>query len=378
MRYPLESLAGVMCIGAALLAIRFPDVVLGAGLFACLGAGEFGVLNQAGQAILVAGGLVSLVRLISQRTGFTFGVLAAPLLLVGWLAVRLAMGSGFETVRPLVACLGALFLANACVVEKRPWMRVLSWAALVFVFVSWRFGSADATGLRFAGISSNPNRMVMGVLVAIPLFIQSAVSKSATLWTRMAMVCGIITSVYLVVASGSDQGGAGLFVIALLLGVAVTRRFSAVSVWVASIGLALGAIVLSGATVASSLSPDVMTLSGRTVLYQAGWNEFLEHPFIGSGLIHVSHGLTVERSTHNSIIGIAAAAGLFGVIVWIVILTMALRGALTQIRAGLFAGAAAIGVVVSQLVQSVEFVPLTWALLLLAAWQISGTGPDDD
>lgn len=378
-RYPIQTLVAVTCLGAALLALRFPDVVLGIGIFACLGAGEFDLLSEAGQAILLAGGVVSCFRLISKRTGFSFSVLVVPLLLLGWLALRLAMGSGLEAAKPLAACVAALFLANACVVERRPWPRVFAWVALVLVFVSWRYGSVDATGVRFAGISSNPNRMVMAVLVAIPLFVQAALSRSSTIVTRVAMSSGIVVSVLLIMSSGSDQGVAGLFVIVVLLAVALTRRFSAVIVWaVLGFGLAVGAIALIGSSVVRSLSPDLTSLSGRTVLYQAGWYEFLQHPIIGSGLEHVSAGLTVAMDTHNSFLGIAAATGLLGGVAWLTFLIMALRGGLMQIRANFFAGAAAVGVVVSQLVQSVELMPLTWAVLLLAAWQMPQVGRHDD
>ena len=378
-RYPAPTLVAVMCMGAAILSVRFPDAVLGIGVFSCLAAGEFGALNSAGQAVLLTGGLVSLLRLVSHRTGFAVTILLVPLALVGWLGLRLGMGSGLAATRPLLACIGALLLAYACVIQARPWMRVLSWAALGFVVVSWRYGSLDATGLRFAGVSSNPNRMVMGVLVAIPLMLQSAFSRSSVLLTRIAMAVGCVLAVNLVLASGSDQGGAGLLVIVLLLGVLLTRRFSpTVVVAVAGLGFAAVVILWLGSGITQSLSPDVTTLSGRTGLYRAGWHEFLQHPLVGSGLTHVSEGLTVNRSTHNSIIGIAAATGIFGAIAWIAILLMALRGGVLKIRAGLFAGAAAVGVIVSQLVQSVELVPLTWALLLLAASRIPKDVLDDD
>ena len=82
------------------------------------------------------------------------------------------MGSGIEAARPLLIAIAALILAWACIVEDRHWEQALAWGGVLFVAASFFLGNLDETGQRFAGISGNPNRMVMGVLVAIPLFVK--------------------------------------------------------------------------------------------------------------------------------------------------------------------------------------------------------------
>lgn len=361
----------VVAIGAfctALLATRRPEVVLGIGAFACLGAGQYAVLTRLGQAVLLVGGIAAVFRVLGKRGGPSIGYLALPLLTAGWVGLRLAMGSGVDAARPLLIAIAALALAWACIVDDRHWEQALAWAGLLFVAASLILGSLDETGQRFAGISGNPNRMVMGVLVAIPLFVEQGMRKGQHWWIRAVMLAGVLLSIQLIRTSGSDQGTAGLAIIVLMCGVALSRRVSAVSITVVlAAGIASVALLLLTTAFLSSLSPDVASLSGRTFLYRAGLHEFLSNFLFGSGRIHVSLGTAVDRSTHNSVLGIAASSGVFAVAGWVTFLAVALFRSFQRVRVGYFSGVSAIGVVVSQTVQSVELVALAWIVLLLGS-----------
>ncbi len=371
----------VVALGAictALIAVHRPEVVLGIGAFACLGAGQYAILTRLGQAVLLVGGIAAVFRVVGKRGGPSIGYLVLPILTAGWVGLRLSMGSGTEASRPLLIAIAALILAWACIVDDRHWEQALAWSGLLFVAASFFLGSLDETGQRFAGISGNPNRMVMGVLVAIPLLVELGVKKKQRWWIRAATLGGVLLSIQLIRTSGSDQGTAGLAIIVLMCGFALTRRVSALSITaILAAGIASIALLLFTTAFISNLSPDVASLSGRTFLYRAGLHEFLSNFLLGSGRIHVSLGTAVDRSTHNSIIGIAASSGVFGVAGWLGYLAIALFRSFQRVRVGYFSGVSAVGVVVSQTVQSVELVALAWIVLLLGSVPFKRTGDND-
>ncbi len=189
------------------------------------------------------------------------------------------------------------------------------------------------------------------------------------------MLAGVLLAIQPIRTSGSDQGTAGLAIIVLIFGVALTRRVSAFSISVIlAAAIASIALLLFTTAFLSSLSPDVASLSGRTFLYRAGVHEFLGNFLFGSGRIHVSLGSAVDRSTHNSILGIAASSGVFAATGRVIFLASALLRSFQRVRVGYFSGVSAIGVVVSQTVQSVELVALAWIVLLLGSVPFKRTG----
>jgi O-antigen ligase len=364
-RSPLALLALLGIFATCVITTHLPEIPLGLGVFATLTTDRFAAASQAGHVVLIAAGGTAGILLLGERGQASPRLLAPFLLAMSWLALRLGMGSGLGTVRPFVSCAASVLLATLCLVRKRDWLPSMAWPALAFITASLLLGVLDPTGKRFEGISGNPNRMVFGCLVAMPLL--AAILLRGRLMAKLLMGFGLVVATRLVFVSGSDQGIAGMALLVFLVAVYASRRVNAGLVAIVLLAALGVAIIVSTMSTFGTLSPDVATLSGRTLTYRASLHEFAQHPIIGSGTQHVTLESTVDRSAHNSILGIAAASGTVGALLWLVVLIGALRSSVSRIRSGDFAAASAVAVFMSQLVQSVEVVPLAWAALLLTA-----------
>ena len=296
------------------------------------------------------------------------------LILLGWLFFRVLSESGPGTASALIACFSGVIVTAHVLVLNRLWVPAFALSGSLFVLASWLLGEMDPTGLRFQGISGNPNRMVFGLLVILPLLVAFA-HRSRAFLVRSALYSTSAIAVWLVVRSGSEQGVVGLLVIVVAVCVYLTRRIELISV----VGLIVGAsVILTLWTLSSglvgSMSDELLTLSGRTSTFAAGIQEFLQHPIIGTGNLHVTQGDVVDRSTHNTTIGIAAASGALGLTLWVFIIVRGFTSAFTSLRAANLVAVSSLAVLSSQLVQSVESVPLTWVMILLISAPTDGEG----
>ncbi|MGJ9411600.1 O-antigen ligase family protein [Aeromicrobium sp. CF4.19] len=361
------TLAGAVAasVGTVVAALRCPQVVLAVGVGATLTSSQFGPAVLAGSYLLVLGGAVAAIDSVAnRRTVGLWGALLTTTL--GWLGFRLLLEAEVDVARAVAASAGALILALACRHKESDWVPPFAIVGLLFVAASIVLGSVDPTGLRLEGISGNPNRMVFGLLIFAPPMVAYMLRRVTPLAT-LAMGAGVVAVPIAILRSGSDQGIAGLAALLLAGALVVSRRLDRVGTLITA-ALGVTALALAGLQqdVVSTLSNDTLSLSGRTDLYGVAWRDFLASPFIGSGTLRVSEGLVVERSTHNSILGFAAATGIVGAVLWIAALVIAAHSALRSLRAGTLALASVIVVVVSQMVQSIELAPATWAILALA------------
>ena len=362
---PLVALALCGAVAVAWATYRRPEIPLAVGSFATLAGGGFSIGAQIGQAILLVAGAVAVLELLRDHRASTLRLVALPAFTALWLGLRLAMESGVPVARPTVACLAAVVLGGLCIARRRPWVTTWAAASVVFLGVTAVFGQLDPTGSRFEGISGNPNRMVFGALVALPV-LMDCLFHGKSLVLRLAMTVGIVVAVRTVLVSGSDQGVVGLGLVMLLLVAYLVRRADSALVGVAVLASAAVAVyTVLGSGVLQGLSPDLRSLSGRTYLYQAGWAEFTTHPVWGSGAMHISSGLAADRATHNSLLGFANASGIVGAAAWLALLLRSGFESIRRLHGGELAAAMAVVVILVQLVQSVELSPLAWAALLL-------------
>lgn len=357
----------VLALVVALVAWRWPDIVLAAGSFAALAGGGFSPVTSVGQWGLVLGGVVTVFKLSSQN-GLRFPqpfVLA--MCLWGWLALRVTVATGALFLTPLFACLGAVLLSAAVVMDRNSrWLTSFTWAAVIYLFASWGLGGLDPTGLRFEGISGNANRFTFGALVAAALLMNASFRRLER-FPRIVGLAGVGVSIAMILDSGSDQGTAGLILLGMVLVIHVLRLIDAPGFVII---LVLAGSLWAGVTYLADvgLSPGIRTLSGRTALFEAGWANFLENPVVGTGMLHIVDDANQGgRSPHNSIIGIAAATGILGLSLWVALLVWALKSSLIRILDGHLYGAAVVSAVTSQFVQQIELVPLGWTTLLLCA-----------
>jgi O-antigen ligase len=127
------------------------------------------------------------------------------------------------------------------------------------------------------------------------------------------------------------QGRTGL--LALLLGsllvLAIHRRFKTLLVCCALLLLATVSFsqTIADYLVRGELAENLQTLSGRTVMWHAGWQSFLDNPLAGRGFgvggrslfLTSLAGFGVQLSSlHSGFLELLTGVGLFGFIPWIV------------------------------------------------------------
>lgn len=374
--YETELLIFAGVVAVCVSALRSPHLLLCGAGFAVLAGGSFASVAGVGQVSLILGGILATLKTSSRRFSCEARIVIPAVLLL-WLSVRLTIDGGYDILRPLAACLGAMALTYVSLREQRDIPLMMTWGGVVFLALSWWLGELDHTGLRFQGISGNPNRMTFGLLVAVPFFIDSAFRARRRSFIAL-LVAAVIQAVWLISISGSDQGTVGCIVLVVLAIFFAFRRMGRVGFVLMGGVVGVLAFVAIVARASVTWTTDELTLSGRTPLYRAGWQEFLNNPIFGSGNIHVSDTLTAARSAHNSIISLAASAGTLALALWIILLVTSVVNGVALIQAGRFYGAAAVSVVVTQLVQQIELMPLTWMILTVAAQRsLTGRRSDD-
>lgn len=358
---------GVEFFGAAVVAfvsVKRPEFILAAGVAATLSSSELGPIVSFGSAALLAGGMVASLEFVANRRA----VPAFALVLVStlaWLGLRLVVESNFELSRALLSCLGAVVLGISCLARERDWVPAFAWVGVAYVAATIAFGTLDASGVRFEGIAGNPNRMVFALLLFVPPMVGYIRYGFHPLRFTL-MAGGLAFSISAIFRSGSDQGIAGLIALALVAAIFATRRTS--SAWVA-----IGAVIASITAVTliarsgglGQLSTDTLTLSGRTDIFRAAWAQFSNAPWTGTGSLRIYGELIVDRSAHNSFLGIAVASGVLGAALWALVLLRATFNSVAGVRGGVIAASIGIVVVISQLVQAIELLPATWAALTL-------------
>lgn len=351
------------------LGARRPEILLGAVLVLTSAGGSQAVWSSAGGVVAVVGGTISFIAIIKRNIGVNPRIFIVGLLL-GWLVIRFSIEHDFETSMSYVKCAAAAAIAVDCVQRNRKIRTTVAAAGLIFMIISIALGSYNAGGLRFDGVSGNANRMVFALLIFLPFIISLAATRHAAI-TRLIGAAGTVTTVVLVIASGSDQGIAGLAVIAGCCLICFVWRFPAWVRYLAVLWVALAfALTLPAAMRSISNSTDLSTLSGRTPIYQAAIADFTSNPWIGSGSVHVSNNGIVDRSAHSAMLSIAASGGIIGAILWIAVLVLLCVVALRLFTARSVLAAVPVVLIAEQLVQAVDLSPMTWIVVgLFLSWK---------
>ncbi|KRC87471.1 hypothetical protein ASE25_17220 [Terrabacter sp. Root85] len=373
---------GALLIGAialVLIAIISPTGCLALGVTTSLAGGSFASLGRVGLAAVVAGGSVLIVRGLRQEAAqMPTKPLLLTTVLATWLGFRLFFDSGLTALRLVGLCylvVMALLFSDATSRDKL--VRWMAWLGVVFVLVSVSFGVTSGLDNRFVGISGNPNRMVFGVLI-FGSFALHGLIYSKSWFERVAFAAGLGGGGWLILASGSSQGIAGAAVLALIVVVYISRNLDyRIAVFWTVLAIALCIWITVGSELLSSMSDDLRTLSGRTSLYDLGWESFMAEPIFGSGELHVTDDLGQSFSTHNSILGVAASAGLPAVAAWLLMTAWCVTSSLRGVRNGRLYLGCGVLVGVLQTVQSVEYFPLAWAALLLPIAVAQGEPSND-
>lgn len=359
-------------VAVLIAAFRKPEWCLIAGLALAPAGGDLSGVSAVGLLIVGVAGLVALARMIISRDHDIPLLYAVSALLLAWLAIRYLIEGSDVAARSIVG-VGAL-LPLAVVLSARGYdlRRALTAGAAIFLVLAAVSAIFVEQGARFAGYSGNPNRMVFSALIAIAALTSLTSSDNRT-FTRITGALLISMGIAMVAVSGSQQGYVGLAVLALCCGAAAISK-SARS-WflrrqllgVLALGVAAGSLA---AVVAVTANPatleDYWTLSGRTPIFFAAFESFLQNPVLGTGLDSVTFGEIVERSAHSSILAVFAGGGVFAGLSWIGILAVAAVRAFRSLRSGDVTSLTMVMLLIVQSVQTVQFSLWTWIVLLIA------------
>lgn len=363
--YPLVTLALLGAVVVAMVTVRLPEYTLAFGTVLTLAGGNFNSVSVTGLGVLAMGAAVASFGLIRARRHHmsTYALLIIGILT--WLVFRFALGDDPEISLVALRCVAAVVLAAFCIDRARDWATAFALAGIVFVMVSVFFGEFNEAGTRFAGISGNPNRMVFGLLMLLP-FMLNLTRHRRGLLPRAVTALAVVAAVVILIQSGSAQGLVGLGVLAVaIVGWIVAGRSKVVQIvfWLGA-GI-IGTVLAFRVLPELRFSDDVETLSGRIRLYESAINEILAHPWVGTGLRHVSEGLATDRSPHSALLGLAASGGVVLGLAWAVLLIALVWRGTGLLRRRSLLGAVPLLIVTEQFVQSVELLPATWAIVSL-------------
>jgi hypothetical protein len=320
-------------------------------------------------ALLVVGSLAIVMRNRDRRTLPD----ARPLLWslgvgLGLLAVRLILDGNEDAGVSVLIGLGAASTLLVMDGAQRGRLALdLGIIGVVYAFATVGIGEAATNEARFAGLAGNPNRMSFALLTLLP-FVVALPSAG-----RLLAVPAAFATIVALSRSGSAQAAAVLVVMAL----AFLTSNRALTTWprrIAATAAGLAAILPIWAELNDKLFAASDDLSGRTSFFRAAVDGFRSSPLIGTGSLRVTiQDSFSDNSAHNTYLSILAAAGLLCAVPLLVFLVRVLRRLPRGMRAGDAFAYAAIAVMLSALVQSVELIPLTWLVLAAAGTSLERT-----
>lgn len=352
-----------------LLVWRWPEVVICFVAVATLTGGNFAGISSLGVLASYVALVVLLPRVLSgNSTGISSAAFALvlPILVGARLLIEGNIGDALVTVR----IAGVIILVAATMQTRKlsAIYQALGYAGIAFIAITVVLGEYTDTGLRLAGISGNPNRMVMGTLILVPFAVKLAWQGRSAVRVLCTTAITVI-AIYICVMSGSSQALAGLLAAGAFASVALLGRLPpgvrrlAVVVLLGLWGFAAG-ITLKR----MDWSEDLRTLSGRLPLYQSAIQEVLSAPLLGSGRVHVEEGLNELRSAHSALLGLTATAGLVAGLVWLALILLLVKVGLQLAYEGNPISISFLVLAILQFVQSVEYAPTTWIIVFVALW----------
>lgn len=221
---------------------------------------------------------------------------------------------------------------------------VLGCVVVCLVLAQAYFSGQSMAGYRYAPAGFNPNEAADIIAAGIPMALLAAISFESTL-VRWLNITYVPLGIFAVVLTASRSG-----FIATCLG--LTSVFFAIRhaksvyrvVWSVVI-LAVFAGLFFGLPVSEDLEKNIQritfsaeeeelsTFTGRTAIWSAGLEAFVDHPWVGTGLYSfraaTQSTLGKERAPHNIWIETAVETGAVGLIllaiVWLSALVPAVR-----------------------------------------------------
>ena len=196
---------------------------------------------------------------------------------------------------------------------------------------------------RFAGSGFDPNDIALLLAIGIPMATYLATRPTSPPVFRLLNLLYPVATALGIVLSGSRGA---LLAAAPAYGFYLLRMARLSRGWGVAMACILVAAVAGVAqlnltaplqrlgTVAESSGDD--HLSGRSEIWQAGWNAFGEHPFLGVGggafsmATKGKNGQVLALIAHNTYLSVLTELGPIGFLLFLALLALVIRGALRQ------------------------------------------------
>jgi len=187
----------------------------------------------------------------------------------------------------------------------------------IYLFLSHH----EAAYQRYTGSGLNPNDLALIMALSIPtsyyLLVQS---KGWIVWVYRLQLLLAGTAILLSAARGGFLAGVVAFSIVPLTYVRLSRRRRIAALLTTALVICGGlAFLPSSSWERLSTIPNELrqgTLTGRTVIWTAGWELFRTHPFLGVGAAgfrdSVSRALSEPIVAHNTFLSVLVEQGVIG------------------------------------------------------------------
>jgi O-antigen ligase len=192
------------------------------------------------------------------------------------------------------------------------------------------------------GLFGNPNDMALNMVTFLPLAVALALVRGRLLVRALALV-GVPAIAAAIIFSKSRGGTIGL--ILMLVALLYQMRHSRPGVAVAVVALCLAAMpllpqsfLLRMSSIYDADEDPTGSREARQRLLREGYEAFLGHPVFGLGAGQFSNYQPEEREepwreTHNAVLQVAAELGIFGLVVFIVLVGSGFAAVLRAITA---------------------------------------------
>lgn len=352
----------LLAVALAVTARHRPHWVLSAGVMTKFTGGTESSISTLGSWLIIIALVVAVHHHLSTKhpRPVPFGIV--PWLLL-WLTLRPLAENNPALASTFALALTAVVTALLTAASKLSLAQPMAYASAAFIVYSALFGVMDPTGLRFAGISGNPNRMVAGVLLSLPFLVAVAIRSRSRIASLLLVGAGM-EGCHLVLRSGSSQGYVALLVLTLGVTWFACRKWPAAR-WVLSYFVISGAM-LGGLYVAMggiALDDDTATLSGRVPLYEAAWGHIQQNWLLGTGASHFDAIYDPDRATHSMFLSLALIGGIATGIAWLVALAVRFRQMTSPGLPDSYSELAVVVFGTLSITQNLEAYPLAWIIL---------------